>query len=84
MLKKNRILNLHIIDMDDSFSSSARLRTGAEEQFASAFNLFFESEEEVQSVEATKGDEEITINFTFRSGAMKLLVIKEEFDHHVH
>jgi hypothetical protein len=46
--------------------------------------LFFESEEEVQSVEATKGDEEITINFTFRSGAMKLLVIKEEFDHHVH
>jgi hypothetical protein len=81
---KKTVLNIETIDINDTFSSSPRLRDGAEEKFASAFNLFFESEEEVQSVEATKGEEEITINFTFRSGAMKLLVIKEEFDHHVH
>jgi hypothetical protein len=81
---KKTVLNIETIDISDNFSSSPRLRAGAEEGFANAFNIFFELEEEVQSIEATRGEDDITINFTFRSGAMKLLVIKEEYDHHVH
>ncbi len=82
-MKKQKIINLHIVDysINDNFSSSPCLRPKSEEQFASAFKLFFESEEGVQSVEATKSEQDITINFTFRSGAMKLLIITEQARH---
>jgi hypothetical protein len=79
-MQKKKITNLHIIDINNNFSSP-HLRPKSEEQFASAFKLFFESEEEVQSVEATKSEQDITINFTFRSGAMKLLIITEQAGH---